>query len=246
MGSLKGVLLARGDHRGNFTDLETKDSYHAVEDSVLMNVMAEFDGLVRTVVTVVNDVLRAAADPATGYMCDKNGNPILLFERINCEEYEPDGTGGWTFTAEDMDDSATWFSVENLVVNQDLLQYPTTLGLMKADGSVDYDTVGALEQAFIEKSYILNPTLTNSISINEYYTNLVAQIANSGNVYMSLKENQDLTVESVEASRQGTIGVSTDEELSNMIKFQNAYNASSRFINVIDECMEHIINTLGM
>lgn len=246
LGSLKGVLLARGDHRGNFTDLETKDSYHAVEDSVLMNVMAEFDGLVRTVVTVVNDVLRDAADPATGYMCDKNGNPILLFERINCEEYEPDGTGGWTFTAEDMDDSATWFSVENLVVNQDLLQYPTTLGLMKADGSVDYDTVGALEQAFIEKSYILNPTLTNSISINEYYTNLVAQIANSGNVYMSLKENQDLTVESVEASRQGTIGVSTDEELSNMIKFQNAYNASSRFINVIDECMEHIINTLGM
>ena len=41
------------------------------------------------------------------------------------------------------------------------------------------------------------------------------------------------------------MGVSTDEELSNMIRFQNAYNASSRFINVIDECMEHLINTLG-
>ena len=49
----------------------------------------------------------------------------------------------------------------------------------------------------------------------------------------------------MEANRQGSIGVATDEELANMVKFQNAYNASSRFINVIDECIEHIINTLG-
>ncbi|MDE7045037.1 MAG: hypothetical protein K2O97_08515 [Acetatifactor sp.] len=41
------------------------------------------------------------------------------------------------------------------------------------------------------------------------------------------------------------VGVSSDEELSNMIKFQNAYNASSRYINVISEMLEHIINTLG-
>ena len=42
------------------------------------------------------------------------------------------------------------------------------------------------------------------------------------------------------------VGVSTDEELSNMIKFQNAYNASSRYINVISEMLEHIISTLGV
>lgn len=30
-----------------------------------------------------------------------------------------------------------------------------------------------------------------------------------------------------------------------MIKFQNAYNASSRFINVIDEMIEHLITQLG-
>ena len=44
---------------------------------------------------------------------------------------------------------------------------------------------------------------------------------------------------------QTVIGVSSDEELANMIKFQNAYNASSRYINVIDEMLEHILNTLG-
>ena len=47
-------------------------------------------------------------------------------------------------------------------------------------------------------------------------------------------------------AREQVIGVSTDEELSNMIKFQNAYNASSRYINVISEMLEHILSTLGV
>ncbi|MCH5254164.1 MAG: hypothetical protein J1F41_04505, partial [Lachnospiraceae bacterium] len=39
--------------------------------------------------------------------------------------------------------------------------------------------------------------------------------------------------------------VSSDEELTNMIMYQNAYNASSRYINVISEMIEHIVTTLG-
>ena len=30
-----------------------------------------------------------------------------------------------------------------------------------------------------------------------------------------------------------------------MIKYQNAFNAASRYINVVDEMLEHIVNTLG-
>lgn len=246
IGELKGLLLARGDHRADFRDLATQEDYDKVKDSVLMNVMAEFDGLVHSVVTAVNDVFAENADPASGYLCDANGNPIQIFERISCEEYEQDKTTGvWSHVDEDVTDDATIFSSANLTVNQSLLQYPTGIGLVKPDGSVDYETVKQLEKAFADKDYVLNPDLTNQISISEYYSNLVAQVANSGNVYKSLSDNQQMTVQSVEASRQGAIGVSTDEELSNMIKFQNAYNASSRFINVIDECIEHIISTLG-
>ncbi|MBR1471986.1 MAG: flagellar hook-associated protein FlgK [Lachnospiraceae bacterium] len=246
VGTLKGVLLARGDHRGNFYDLESEDSYDRVADSVMMNIMAEFDGLVHNVVTAMNQVLQDAAatvDPAFGYLRDENGNTIQIFERISSEEYRPDGT----YIAEDKNDNMTWFTTPNLVVNADLLQYPTHLGLKLPDASEDggNDTAEKLRDVFQNEDYLLNPTLTNKTSLRRYYANFVAQIANSGNVYQNLKDNQDLTVESIEANRQGSIGVATDEELANMIKFQNAYNASSRFINVIDECIEHIINTLG-
>ena len=47
-------------------------------------------------------------------------------------------------------------------------------------------------------------------------------------------------------AREQIVGVSSEEELSNMIRFQNAYNASSRYINVINELLEHIISTLAV
>lgn len=53
-------------------------------------------------------------------------------------------------------------------------------------------------------------------------------------------------MEATQSAREQVVGVSTDEELSNMIKFQNAYNASSRYINVISEMLEHILSTLGV
>ena len=37
----------------------------------------------------------------------------------------------------------------------------------------------------------------------------------------------------------------SDEELTNLIKFQHAYNASARYINVIDQMLEHVIERLG-
>lgn len=49
----------------------------------------------------------------------------------------------------------------------------------------------------------------------------------------------------VDNQRSQVMGVSSDEELTKMIKFQNAYNASSRFINVVNEMIESMITQLG-
>ena len=42
-------------------------------------------------------------------------------------------------------------------------------------------------------------------------------------------ENSTFLVQQVESRRQSVSGVSLDEEMSNMIKFQHAYSATSRF-----------------
>ena len=74
---------------------------------------------------------------------------------------------------------------------------------------------------------------------------MIGGLATVGNVYQKKAENLAGSVLTIENNRQQVIGVSSDEELQNMIKFQNAYNASSRFMTVISDMIEHIVTRLG-
>ncbi|MNY79654.1 flagellar hook-associated protein FlgK [compost metagenome] len=47
---------------------------------------------------------------------------------------------------------------------------------------------------------------------------------------------------SVKERRDQTSGVSTDEEMADVIKFQKAYAASARILTTIDEMLEILIN----
>ncbi|MCM1188950.1 MAG: flagellar hook-associated protein FlgK [bacterium] len=281
IGGLKAMLLARGDHRADYTDID-KD-YDSISQSVVMNVQAEFDQLIHSVATRVNEILADAAGVQKGditlddgtvlegvrfagkntgdYMRADDGSPLQLFSKIATDGYrkvsgtvtytDADGnvqtaTGEfWVYNEEDPEEVASLYSVKNLQINQDLMQRPAILGFRLPDGSEDITTAEALKAAFTEESYTLNPNVKKKTTFVDYYTDLVSQVANSGSVYRSIYLNQESTVESAQCAREQVIGVSSDEELSNMIKFQNAYNASSRYINVISEMLEHIINTLG-
>jgi len=49
---------------------------------------------------------------------------------------------------------------------------------------------------------------------------------------------------SIENSRQQVVGVSDNEELTKMIRFQNAYNASSRYINTVNSMLDTLLTSL--
>lgn len=248
IGGLKAMLLARGDHRANYSDIET--GYDNISQSIIMNIQAEFDQLIHNVATKINEVLASAYDPDAGYMCDKNGSPLQLFQKITTDGYvkgtDASGNVTWTYMAEDYKYTDTMYTISNLKINSNLLQEPSMLGFKLADGSIDYTTAKALKAAFTEEAYCLNPNVQKKTSFVDYYSDLVSQVANTGSVFKNIYENQQATAEATFSAREQIVGVSSDEELSNMIKFQNAYNASSRYINVIDQMLEHIISTLAI
>lgn len=79
---MKATLIARGDHRATYKDLENKDVYDkSIAPSVVMNIQAEFDQLINKVSTRINEVIKNAADdaqnkvPGTQYLRDPNSNP---------------------------------------------------------------------------------------------------------------------------------------------------------------------------
>ena len=59
-------------------------------------------------------------------------------------------------------------------------------------------------------------------------------------------QNQTFLSLQVDIERQRVSGVSMDEELSNMVRFQHAYNASARMVTTFDEMLDVIINRLGV
>lgn len=232
IGGLKGTLLARGDHRGTAEDLQDSAYYNSnIEPSILMNFQAEFDQLVSAVVTSINNVLANAADAGSGYLWDADTNtPLQVFVQVS-----PD-TGsnldkGWT--------------TSNIAINTELVQQPGLLGFMKTDGKADYDTTEALMLLFEDQKYYLNPNTTSPTNFSGYYTDMVSQLANEGSVYRSITTTQQQTTLSAENARTQVVGVSSDEELQFMIMYQNAYNASSRYINALSEMLGTLINTMG-
>lgn len=281
IGGLKAMVLARGDHRADYSDID-KD-YDSISQSVVMNIQAEFDQLIHSIVTKIDGILSQAAGvrsgsitladgtviaearfcdmDAQGYLRKEDASPVRFFEKVASDSYrkingtvtyqDEDGvirteTGEfWMYVEENPLASDTLYSIKNLKIDQDLMQRPAMLGFRLPDGAEDNETAEALKAAFTEEAYHLNPNVKKKTTFVDYYTDLVSQVANSGSVFRSIYENQENTVESAQSAREQVVGVSSDEELSNMIRFQNAFNASSRYINVISEMLEHLVSTLG-
>ena len=244
IGSLKGTLLARGDHRATHSELDNinpdgeyeENWYNThVEQSIIMNVQAEFDKLVHIVTTKINDVLRQGAERATAlnpdsdYLRDENGEPYQLFELMVQEDGKPET--GWT--------------VRNILINQEIRQNPSLLSFRLGEHSEDKETMAALKKAFEETVYTLNPNVKTPVCFKDYYKSLVSQISNTGSVFRAVQDNQNVATDALLYAREQIVGVSSDEELTNMIMYQNAYNASSRYINVISEMLDHLLSTLG-
>ena len=74
---------------------------------------------------------------------------------------------------------------------------------------------------------------------------MIEDLGDRGFTFNAMAETQQQSVLDIENTRQQVVGVSSDEELSNMIRFQHAYNAASRYINTVSEMIEQLVTTLG-
>ena len=86
----------------------------------------------------------------------------------------------------------------------------------------------------------------NVQSLDEFYNSTIMMVGNGGQEAQQTAENQGTLVNSVDNQRLAITNVSMDEEMSNMMKYQFAYGASARVINVLDEMFDSIINRMGV
>lgn len=83
-------------------------------------------------------------------------------------------------------------------------------------------------------------------TVDDYFRSVVGQLGVQTKESQRQGANQKILVDQVEARRQSVSGVSLDEEMSNMIKFQHAYNAAARAMTTFDEALDKVINGMGV
>ena len=148
---------------------------------------------------------------------------------------------------ENEDDNYTLYTLGEIEINPELLNNKSKLPIISNDGTGDYDIemIEGLLSAWQEPFATLSPNTLTYNNFNNYYTQFTGDIATKGDEFNTLADNQEAMVDAVENKRLGITGVSSDDELTYLIKYQHAYNASARYINVIDSMLEHLIERLG-
>ncbi|MCD9022304.1 flagellar hook-associated protein FlgK [Cohnella silvisoli] len=88
-------------------------------------------------------------------------------------------------------------------------------------------------------------TDVNLNTVDAYFRSIAGQLGVQSAESIRQQNNSKVLVDQIDGRRQSVSGVSLDEEMSNMIKFQHAYNAAARNMTVIDELLDKVINGMG-
>lgn len=281
LGSLKSLLLGRGDWYGKYYDMDDAN-YANIQDKTVIETEAEIDYLVRNIVTAINDVfcpnIRAGEalelddDGTTMTVWDEEGNeytidadtlildeesaavgsdgelpPQELFKRVGCDRYTKVSDGDKTYylyNTENSPDSSYWYAIGSITVNPELSKVITKMPAYTQNGAVDYSLGDKLSDVWEATNMRLSPNDTQPCNFQNYYNKIIGRLGTSGSIYKTATDTLTNTVSSIDNQRQQIMGVSSDEELTNMVKFQSAYNAASRYITVISEMTELIVSLI--
>jgi flagellar hook-associated protein 1 FlgK len=140
----------------------------------------------------------------------------------------------------------------NIRLNKKIAEDPTLIATsMRTEGSgtdekvVKGSNTLALLMANMKQTNFTSPDGTRSTTIDGYYSSMVGQLGVQAQEASRQTQNSDILVQQVESQRQSVSGVSLDEEMANLIKFQHAYGASARFMTTFDQLLDKLINSTG-
>ncbi|MGA1600226.1 MAG: flagellar hook-associated protein FlgK, partial [bacterium] len=87
------------------------------------------------------------------------------------------------------------------------------------------------------------PTMKNeSMTFDEFYNGILGELGLRIRRNKVEQEQQDGMVRQFKEIRNSISGVNMDEELTHMVQYQKAYEASARFVKTVDEMMDTVIN----
>lgn len=126
----------------------------------------------------------------------------------------------------------------NLALDDSILGGPQRIAA-SGDGAVGD---GSIAQQI---SLLKDTGVVGGLSINQLYRDLIGNMGGASATANTQALAHRLSLEQFTTQQQAISGVSLDEEMTNMIKFQQAYNAAARTLTVMDEMLGVLIERTG-
>lgn len=196
----------------------------------LTNKSGQLAGLIETRDTIIPE-----------YIDQLNALAQTVVEQVNAIHsagYTLDGHTGVNFFDPDCTDAA------NIRINPEVLNNKNRIA---ASDSSDPEERGngnlASAIAALRDAGVM---LDGSATMSDFYSSLVGGLGVDAAQATSQTSNYELIAQQVENQRQSVQGVSLDEELTEMVKAQHAYDAAARIITVMDDALDTVIHRMGI
>lgn len=150
-----------------------------------------------------------------------------------------------TFTITGGTNPSADFSASNISVNPDLISDVSKVAAAKYSVTNPQNGIGDGSNALKLAQIKYDKSAINGFTVDDYYRSMIGDIGINANKAKSMANNQELLVSQINTQREYVMGVSLDEEMTNMIQFQQAYNSSARFLTTVDEMLDVLVNRLG-
>ena len=224
--------------------------------------MGKLNEWVRTFAQKFNDILKQGDDNTGTLMFTGNkkvDDEQYLFNKENSDGWrndtllraynskattEKESTYGQSVTVDVSDDSYYRLTAENFSILTAMVNDPTlmTNKFKKGDGVEQNDLIEALKDMTKEKDNISFRDSTPSA----YLEGLLSDVALNASGANTGVASYECVQQSIGNVRLSVSGVDEDEEAVNLVKFQNAYNLSSKMISVFQEIYRRLILETGV
>lgn len=204
-----------------------------IRDVNVANIRGELDQLANSLATEVNELYYQAFVPAGG------GDPAVPEESFFQMPTPPPSVSGTPSTvtagsialySEPSGPSVTDhtpLSVDSLRTSDTEFKGANELALAMADlGEANIADLGG-------------------INMSEFSARTITELGQEIEEIQNRQTVQEDVITILEQRRGEVGGVSMDEEASNLVQYQRAFQASSRFFNVLSEMLDTMVNTLG-
>ena len=187
----------------------------------LEDLRQKIDALSGVSATISNGELTIAADSGYQFLFSGDDSNVLMALGINT-----------FFDGSDAPDMALSSVIESDV--------------NKIAAATDYDALPGDNRNALAIADLQSQTLLAGATstFDGYYSSFVGEVGHAASEAESCANYQTSLVEQLQHRREQISGVSLDEEMTNLMKFQHAYDASAQMIRVVDEMLDTIIGLI--